>query len=43
MKVKEIKLPEHIKDCDGIILPGGESTAMAIIAKKWELFTLIDM
>ena len=25
--------------CDGIILPGGESTAMAIIAEKWDLFT----
>ena len=39
VKVKEIKLPEHMDGCDGIILPGGESTAMAIIAKKWDLFT----
>ena len=28
-----------MENCDGIILPGGESTAMAIIAKKWDLFT----
>eukprot|EP00607_Mallomonas_marina_P005605 CAMPEP_0182430290 /NCGR_PEP_ID=MMETSP1167-20130531/39170_1 /TAXON_ID=2988 /ORGANISM="Mallomonas Sp, Strain CCMP3275" /LENGTH=88 /DNA_ID=CAMNT_0024615217 /DNA_START=14 /DNA_END=276 /DNA_ORIENTATION=+ len=34
----EIKLPSHIHDIDGIILPGGESTAMAIVAEKWGLF-----
>ena len=26
-----IKYPEQIKNCDGIIIPGGESTAMSII------------
>lgn len=34
----EIKLPQQISDIDGIILPGGESTAMAIVGEKWGLF-----
>ena len=35
---KQIKLPDDLLSIDGIILPGGESTAMAIIGEKWGLF-----
>jgi pyridoxal 5'-phosphate synthase pdxT subunit len=37
-KSKEIKFPHHIEGCDGIILPGGESTAMAIVGEKDGVF-----
>lgn len=36
--VREIKLPDHMLHVDGIIIPGGESTAMAIIGERWGLF-----
>ena len=35
---KQIKLPDDLLGIHGIILPGGESTAMAIIGEKWGLF-----
>eukprot|EP01033_Poteriospumella_lacustris_P019333 gene19333-13981_t len=35
---KEIRVPEDMNDVDGIILPGGESTAMAIVGEKRGLF-----
>jgi pyridoxal 5'-phosphate synthase pdxT subunit len=41
VNVREIKLPEHFLGLDGIILPGGESTAMAIIGERWGLFGLL--
>lgn len=34
---REVKLPEQLKGLDGLVLPGGESTAMAIIAERWGL------
>eukprot|EP01041_Mallomonas_annulata_P008681 gene8681-17922_t len=38
----EIRLPSHITDIDGIILPGGESTAMAIVGERWGLFPALQ-
>ena len=39
---KEIKLPHHFEEkLDGIILPGGESTTMAIIGERWGIFPLL--
>jgi 5'-phosphate synthase pdxT subunit len=35
--VKEVRLPGHLEGLDGLVLPGGESTAMAIIAERWGL------
>jgi pyridoxal 5'-phosphate synthase pdxT subunit len=34
---REVKLPGHLDGLDGLILPGGESTAMAIISERWGL------
>lgn len=35
--VVEVRLPEHLKRLDGLIIPGGESTAMGLIAERWGL------
>jgi 5'-phosphate synthase pdxT subunit len=31
----EVRLPEHLADIDGLILPGGESTAMRRLIDRW--------
>ena len=31
----EVRLPEHLEDVDGLILPGGESTAMRRLIDRW--------
>jgi 5'-phosphate synthase pdxT subunit len=31
----EVRLPEHVADIDGLILPGGESTAMRRLIDRW--------
>lgn len=36
--VKEIRMPKDFDGLDGIILPGGESTTMAIVGERWGLF-----
>lgn len=36
--VREIRLPEDFIDLDGIILPGGESTTMAIVGEEYGIF-----
>ena len=33
----EVRKPEHLAGLDGLILPGGESTAMGLIAERWGL------
>lgn len=33
-----VRLPVDLKDLDGLILPGGESTAMERLLRKYELF-----
>ncbi|WP_019898615.1 pyridoxal 5'-phosphate synthase glutaminase subunit PdxT [Methylotenera mobilis] len=35
--VVEVRLPEHLKLLDGLIIPGGESTSMGLIAERWGL------
>lgn len=35
-----IRLPGQLKDLDGLILPGGESTTMAILLEKWSFVRL---
>jgi pyridoxal 5'-phosphate synthase pdxT subunit len=39
LKVIEIRTGSDISSCDGIIIPGGESTAMRIIAENDNIFT----
>jgi 5'-phosphate synthase pdxT subunit len=34
----EVRLPEDLSTCDGLILPGGESTAMALIGETSGIF-----
>ncbi|HAA03480.1 MAG TPA: pyridoxal 5'-phosphate synthase glutaminase subunit PdxT [Syntrophobacteraceae bacterium] len=31
----EVRLPEHLEEIDGLILPGGESTAMRRLIDRW--------
>ena len=33
----EVRLPEHLEGLDGLIIPGGESTAIGKLAAKWGL------
>jgi 5'-phosphate synthase pdxT subunit len=33
----EVRKPEHLDGLDGLILPGGESTTMGLIAERWGL------
>ena len=33
----EVRLPEHLDDVDGLILPGGESTTMRRLIDRWGL------
>jgi len=33
----EVRLPQHLEDLDGLIMPGGESTTIGKVAKRWGL------
>ena len=33
----EVRLPEHLVDVDGLIIPGGESTTIGKLATRWGL------
>lgn len=33
----EVRLPKHLEGLDGLIIPGGESTTMGLLAQKWDL------
>lgn len=33
----EVRKPEHLDGLDGLILPGGESTTMGLVAERWGL------
>jgi len=33
----EVRLPEHLEEVDGLIIPGGESTTIGQIARRWGL------
>jgi 5'-phosphate synthase pdxT subunit len=33
----EVRLPEHLEGLDGLIIPGGESTTIGKVARRWEL------
>lgn len=33
----EVRKPEQLADLDGLIIPGGESTTMGLIAERWGL------
>jgi len=37
VKTKLVRLPEHLDDIDGLLLPGGESTAISLLARRWGL------
>ncbi len=33
----EVRLPDHLKDLSGLIIPGGESTTIGQVAERWGL------
>ena len=33
----EVRSAEELKECDGLVIPGGESTTMALVAERWGL------
>ncbi len=37
VEAAEVRLPEHVEDLDGLILPGGESTAMRRLIDRWRM------
>lgn len=37
VNVKEVRLPEELKDLDGLIIPGGESTTIGKLAEDYKL------
>jgi len=36
-RVVEVRKPEELEGLDGLVIPGGESTAMGLIAQRWGL------
>jgi len=36
-EVVEVRLPQHLEDLDGLIIPGGESTTIGKVARQWGL------
>lgn len=38
LKVITVKTPEELSRCDALIIPGGESTAMSLIAQRTGMF-----
>ena len=36
-KVIEVRKPKQLEGLDGLVIPGGESTAMGLIAERWGL------
>lgn len=40
---REVRLPDDLKGVNGLILPGGESTAMRMLLHRWELVTPIKV
>jgi 5'-phosphate synthase pdxT subunit len=37
VEVCEVRLPKHLDDINGLIIPGGESTTISKLIKKWKL------
>jgi len=37
VETKEIRMPSDLDDCDGLIIPGGESTTIGKLLKKYKL------
>jgi 5'-phosphate synthase pdxT subunit len=35
--VVEVRKPEQLAGVDGLVMPGGESTAMGLVAERWDL------
>jgi len=37
VSAREVRKPEELDGLDGLIIPGGESTSMALVAERWGL------
>lgn len=33
----EVRTADELRRCDGLVIPGGESTTMALVAERWGL------
>ena len=36
-EVVEVRKPQQLADLDGLVMPGGESTTMGLVAERWGL------
>ena len=36
----EVRLPEDFESLDGLVIPGGESTTMAIVSSRYSIVTI---
>eukprot|EP00983_Pelagomonas_calceolata_P027231 855727-Pelagomonas_calceolata.AAC.2 len=41
VSVVEVRTQEELKSVQGLVIPGGESTTMALIAERWGLIPLL--
>lgn len=37
VEATEVRKPEQIQELDGLIIPGGESTTMGLVAERWNI------
>jgi 5'-phosphate synthase pdxT subunit len=37
VEVVEVRLPQHLRGLDGLVIPGGESTTIGKVARQWGL------
>jgi len=37
VRAVEVRLPEHLDQVDALVLPGGESTTIILLAERWGL------
>lgn len=37
VEAEEVRLAKELEDLDGLIIPGGESTSMGLVAERWSL------
>eukprot|EP00924_Labyrinthula_sp_SR-Ha-C_P005948 augustus_masked-scaffold_14-processed-gene-10.0-mRNA-1 protein AED:0.02 eAED:0.03 QI:0/-1/0/1/-1/1/1/0/225 len=42
LDVVEVRLPEELVDLDGLIIPGGESTAISLLATKYNFLDVLN-
>ena len=41
VKAVQVRLPEELAAVDALVLPGGESTAISLLARRWGLVSFL--